>query len=494
MANPGITADGPILMMSSDGSEIAIPLSALYVGTDGAVHTDKWPGFAHYPNDQAVITAYLQQLLVAGTIGPVPPPQPQPAMLVRAASPGAAGNAISVLIGNVAANADPTKATFDVSVSTAEQHTGLTTATVETQLGSDQSPSSQPGLVDVIHDSVDTAKSPVTKSYTLGGASGGPKPQLALVDATAHAAVTLEANHLIGTTAVQVSNADPNAKTFSLKVTWSETVTKTYKNLSVSTIKATLDADPAALVTVPAPPPGSKPPQPSPPAAAYTLDAGTPHVTVEGTDANPSFDLASNELTGTASITFGAASSDDVHGTFPMTVTQQGATETEQYDGVSLDTIEALLGTSAAPVGAPKLVEVVANSVVPGAVVAGPTGATSFPPPALVGQSAQAAIVDGSGNTVFVLEANDSSGTTTVDVTSHGGTFDLAIAWTLGTTGATIGTLATAAAKFAGVVTVQPPAGGAFAVPAQSQDAQHPTPLTGGADGAFASATLFTAT
>ena len=64
MSTTRVTADGPITLMDSQGMEIVIPLSALYIDAGGTVKTDHWPAFARYGGtDQNVITAWLATLL-----------------------------------------------------------------------------------------------------------------------------------------------------------------------------------------------------------------------------------------------------------------------------------------------------------------------------------------------------------------------------------------------------------------------------------------------
>jgi hypothetical protein len=493
MATSGITSDGPIVMMDSDGAEIVVPLSALYVD-GGVVKADHWPGFKHVV-DQNGVTAWLQKLLADGTVGAAPPAQPQPAMVVRAAAPGSAGNGISVSVAVVTADPDPTKVTFDLSVALTQTYTGLTPATIESVLGSDLKPLPQPGLVDVVHDSIDVTKTvAVPKTYGLTGAGGAAKPRVDLVDKTPNSVVTLEANRRLGTTALQLSNINDVQGTFSITATWSETNAKTYTGLKLSQIQATLAADPTALATVTGPV-GAKPPDAT---KTYQLPAPAgntmPTVTVLDGVGGTAFVLSATPLTGAASVTFSAAVPVGADFTFDMTVTQTGAVETEQFDGVSLDTIEGMLGSDIAPTAPPKLIEVVHGTIKSGAKVAGPANVT-FPAVAAGGQPDEVPVTDVNGKTVFALEANQSAPATTVAVaaSSTPNAFDMTVTWTQTAKATTIGSLSSDAAKFGGVASVAPPPGSSFSVPAANPPGQ-PTALTGGADSARASATLFAST
>ena len=497
MGTSGVTADGPITMMDSTGAEIVIPLSALYIDA-GVVKADHWPGFTHVQDNHGV-TKWLQKLLADGTVGAAPPAQPQPAMVVRAAAPGEGGNAIAVQVGGVVTDPDPTNTSFNLAIALTQKYAGLTPTTIETVLGSDLKPLSQPGPVDVVHDSIDITKTVDTNAtYTLSGGVTGTKPRLDLVDAASNPVVTLEANRSLGTTKLTVSNISATKATFSITATWAETNPTTFTGLHLSSITTALSTNPFVRIKTGTGVvlPGTVPP------TAQTLDlpAATgstmPSVHVADTGTGTAFEIIATPLLGAAKVSFTTGVAAGADFTFDMTVTQQGAVETEQFDGVTLDTIEQVLGSDIAPTAPAKLIQVVRGSVKPGAKVAGPTAETAFPVPAATSRPARVDVKNAGGQTVFALEANETDGAITVDVANSNppaNTFDMTVKWTLTAAATKIGTLSAAAAQFGGLVSVAPPPGSSFSVPAANAP-HETTPLTGGGDGTSASATLFAST
>lgn len=495
MASTPITADGPITMMDAEGREIVIPLSALTMD-GGAVKTDGWPAFARYSaDDQKIIKGWLAQLVSDGTVAAAPAAQPVPAMVVRAAAPGSAGNSISVKVDGVTSDPDPSKTTFNVSVVLTQTYSGLTKDTVEKVLGSDANPLAQPGLVDVVHGSVDTTRQIDThKTATFPG--GTSVTSTDLLDAASKPVATLEANRTNGTTTLALSNFDDTNHTFTITAKWLEPSieTQTITGVQISTIASKLGTDAAPLGS-----PGilevvngtvdltKQPIDKS--KTSYTFDAPSgaakPQVKIAGAG-GPVVTLEANRPFGQATLTLSNFVGLPTDPTFDMTVTQSGGTETEQFDGVSLANIEAKLGSSSVPAEPPTLIQVVSGSIKPDGVV----DKTKSAAPVFPGSSGvenKLNVTNGAGATVFTLEANERTGKTAIEVTpSSPTTFVLTATWTLTASGVTILTAQSGAAALASLATVATPSSGAFSVPKAGT-----TPLTGGADGTRASATLF---
>jgi hypothetical protein len=500
MANPGIIADGPITMMDAEGREIVIPLTALTI-VGGTVNTDGWPAFKKYSSDdQKIIQGWLAQLVSDGTVSAPAAAQPVPAMTVRASAPGPAGNLLSVKVDSGTSDPDPSKTTFNVSVVLTQTYTGLTRDTVESVLGSDANPLPQPGLVDVVHGSIDPTKQvDAHKTATFPAPPAATKSRADLLDATNNRVVTLEANRTFGTTTLALSNFEDVNNTFTIVAKWLKPVveSQTITGVQISTIATKLGTDTVPLVS-----PGivevvhgtvdaTKPIDQT--KTAYTFDipsgAAKPQVKIAGTGGTAAI-LEANRLVGHATLTlsnFAGLASDP---TFDMTVTQSGGIETQQFDGVSLANIEAKLGSDTVPAELPTLIEVVHGSVKSGGIVDKAKAAPVFPASPNV-QSAQVDVTNGSNVKVFTLEANELTGTIAIDVApavSPPGAFQLTVTRTFSAPGVTVLTVQSGASALASLATIAPPPGAAFSVPSAGT-----TQLTGGSDAppSPASATVF---
>ena len=158
--------------------------------------------------------------------------------------------------------------------------------------------------------------------------------------------------------------------------------------------------------------------------------------------------------------------------------------ESEIYTGLTMATIQQVLGTETAPGSQPGLVVV--------KTVQNPSGTpATLPKTALGGGGARASldIPDAGSKTVFTLEARD-PGTDgkliQVSVTPSGATFGLTAEWKKSSTGLTSPTLQTrVASDLSYEITAAPPVGGLFSVPAAAT-----TQLTGGTPNIRASAIL----
>jgi hypothetical protein len=231
-----VLGPGPLVFMNLDGRQVAIPLSALSFDTNGNLTVDftKSP-YKSYP--QALITSLLAHYAAEGLIVAAPVPAPNPALVITAVDPGAAGNNITVGFKVTPDKSnDPTLTTIDVTVVETDSYIGanaLTIDSIESVLGKDKTSGSGPGpgLVHVVDGTVhagtlpDATKSPFSLKLTQ------PFPN-ARVDVPTAApgsgvAFTLEAKNpgkAGELTSVTIANVDMIKKTFELTVTWTKKV------------------------------------------------------------------------------------------------------------------------------------------------------------------------------------------------------------------------------------------------------------------------------
>jgi hypothetical protein len=126
MVRTAAIGDGPIVFFSG-GLQIEVPLSAIYFDNDvvGTLRTDlPMPAFQNW-------IAYLAS---RGRLVPGVAPPPPKSIVVTAAEPGSAGNDIQL---EVKAKSAPgvVPVTVDVTVTETDRYTGLTLATLATELG-----------------------------------------------------------------------------------------------------------------------------------------------------------------------------------------------------------------------------------------------------------------------------------------------------------------------------------------------------------------------
>jgi hypothetical protein len=234
-----VVGSGPVELTLSTGQFVSIPLSALYFDTDGTLKADNWPPLKNYPGgDQEVIKSWLAHLVTNNLVTKLVAAPPKPAMVVKATDPGSAGNSVQVQTKVTKVDPDPTKTTFDITITETDTYTGLSAATIKNVLGTEKAPGS--GLVHVVDASVkpglvpDQAKSPY--KLPAPGAPGA-APRVDVVDASNAVVFTLEAKKPgpdgKGTT-VTITNVDTNAKTFALTATWTK---KTATGVTVATLQ-----------------------------------------------------------------------------------------------------------------------------------------------------------------------------------------------------------------------------------------------------------------
>lgn len=268
-----VNALGPITF-NAEGRQYEIPLSQLFFD-HGALKADRWDDYATAPVDgpfQKAVNAWLGYLVQAEVITPAKGSAPQPAMLITAKDPGAAGNDISLSISSVTEKpAGSGTFVFDAAVKETDVHKGLTAANVIARLGGAAGGGSEPGLVFV---SSPSAFAPRAGTYALGGTpdaradipkSGvtGPPPPLAPADV----AFTLQAKATGAEGAfTSVTIVSPGTGgDFDLTATWSNTA-------SAVAPSALQSKFPYEIVV--APPPGQTATS-APAAGTYKLTGGS---------------------------------------------------------------------------------------------------------------------------------------------------------------------------------------------------------------------------
>ncbi len=152
------------------------------------------------------------------------------------------------------------------------------------------------------------------------------------------------------------------------------------------------------------------------------------------------------------------------------------ATESETYPGLTMDTIESVVGTDAQAGSQPGIAHVLSGSVDKTKVPAD-QGPVAFPD--TPGAKSTVEILDDAGppNLVFKLEARRSGsggsfGTATVsDVDTTAKTFTLRLQWSHAVTNAKLATLGTDLAPLTYLIAVSAPPSGSVSVPASTSNA-----------------------
>lgn len=238
MATTPATGNGPFEFTDAQGRHWSIPLSAIQFSGNQYVVDPHWSALT----GAQPASSFLQYAVAEGIIAPAPPLPPFAAMVIQAATPGAAGNNIKVQV--VVSNAvgspptdDPTQTLFSLTVTESDTYHGLTTATIKNVLNS------QSGLVQVGYGPTEN-QPPESKSAV--GFSGSP-PQIIVHSSASPAVVlfTLVPKTGADSTRTQVTispdiSSPPVAgqQTFSLTATWQKTV----PGLTVLTLDAMVKA------------------------------------------------------------------------------------------------------------------------------------------------------------------------------------------------------------------------------------------------------------
>lgn len=244
MGVAAVVASGPVDFVSASGSQVSIPLSALYFDASNALQAGNWPG---YTANQAVVDPWLEYLIDTGVLRPAEQPPPSIAMIVSAKNAGSSGNNITIVFDNVTTSGTTT--TFDATVTQTDVYESLTPGTLAATLGTSTSTlGSRPGLV--MLSSSGTPTMPKDKTYPIPDASPN---EVSVEQATStNEAFMLKARYGApgaNLLSVVISDADQTAGTFTLTATW----TKSATGIQASGLQTSF----AYVITVAAPSGGS---------------------------------------------------------------------------------------------------------------------------------------------------------------------------------------------------------------------------------------------
>lgn len=142
MASSPALGNAPISFVDGSGKQYSMPLSFITFATAGSPpDLSSWPGWTGMPAEQAAITQWVSTLVAQNLVTPQTVPAPALLFTLAAASPGVAGNDITVKF-----NAVNTDGSLNVTVSTTQVYPNLTTSSVETVLGLTATGGTAPGL------------------------------------------------------------------------------------------------------------------------------------------------------------------------------------------------------------------------------------------------------------------------------------------------------------------------------------------------------------
>jgi len=218
-----VTGYGPFEFTDPDGKHVPIPLTALTISNGQLQSSD--PVWSAYLSS-APAQALAQYMVDESLIKPTPAPSPFPAMVIRAAGVGAAGNNITVTVAVSTPPSsppiqDPTQETFTLQVSETDTYVNQTPATIANTLAT------AGALVQVIQ-SVQTSGIPDAYSGSFSGspplisieASGSPGGTLFVLGPRSNGPDSLLTNVTI--TPNLASPPSPGAGTFTLTAKWSK--------------------------------------------------------------------------------------------------------------------------------------------------------------------------------------------------------------------------------------------------------------------------------
>jgi hypothetical protein len=283
MANTPATGNGPFEFTDPQGHQISIPLSAFSFDSSNAIVVDPaWTAVTGASPASELLAYAVKRKLIA----PQPTATATPAMVVKAADSGKAGNNITVQISGVAANPDPTLTTFTITVTETDTYTGLTAATIQSVLGTCNSAAtpvttgSSPGLVQVLSGSVDTTGSPSPATAVLSGdpakvdidGSGSPARVFTLVAKKAGAAGS---SIRVNVSPVVLSPPVAGPETFNLTATLQQSVS----GVTIGTLATAVASNLGYEITVSTPGSGAFS---VPAASSVTLSGGDTGVKASG--------------------------------------------------------------------------------------------------------------------------------------------------------------------------------------------------------------------
>lgn len=216
-----VIGNGPIGFTDSNGSQRFIPLSVLEF-SDSGIDASKW---SLYTANKTIVDALLRELVDNDFLRPGPSPPAKPAMILKAAVPGAAGNNIQVAFSNLKVDTTtPANTTFDATITAKDTYPGISydsasPAFIKKVLGTETLNGTSPCLIRVRD--ADTPSKPQEKPYDLMGGNATKKSSKGIDGDPTGTAFTVEAWKNGGegnSITVKISDVDSVKKTFTLVV------------------------------------------------------------------------------------------------------------------------------------------------------------------------------------------------------------------------------------------------------------------------------------
>lgn len=250
MSSPA-TGEGPVAYTDVDGGLHLIPLSALRYDESGALKPEAWPLYAA---NKAGVDLLLARLQAEGALRKGEAPAAPPALTLTAVGAGSSRVAIDIAITKVVPDAvSPPASLADVTVTETDTYAGLNLAALVAQLGAAAGAGSAPGMAFVSGPAPSVL--PEAGTYAFAPPAPGAPATAAIAKAGGGVAFTLQARSGSADGALivaTVGDVDAAAKTFSLTLVWTKSVT----GRAISA----LAADFAFVVTIAAPAGGYRAP------------------------------------------------------------------------------------------------------------------------------------------------------------------------------------------------------------------------------------------
>lgn len=219
-----VIGNGPIGFTDSTGNQRFSPLSVLEF-LDDQINAVNWP--LYIPN-QAIVDSLLVDLVDNGFLRPGPSAPSKPAMVLRAAVPGAAGNTIQVTFSNLVVDTTtPANTTFDATIFSKDTYLGLSYDAIspaspefiKNVLGTETLTGTSPTFIRVKN--ADTPSQPKPGTYVLEGGNATTKSSKGIDGDPMGTGFTMEAwqNGDEGNSiTVTISQVNATTKTFTLVV------------------------------------------------------------------------------------------------------------------------------------------------------------------------------------------------------------------------------------------------------------------------------------
>jgi hypothetical protein len=216
-----VIGNGPIGFTDSNGNQRFIPLSVLEF-SNGQINASKW---SLYAVNQTVVDSLLKELVDNDFLRPGSSPPLKPAIVLKAAVPGAAGNNIRVAFSELKVDTTtPANTTFKAKITAKDTYPGLSydsasAAFIKKILGTATVAGEKPCLIRV--KDADPPSQPKEGSYSLTGGNATTKSSKGIDGDSTETAFTTEAwkaGSEGDSITVTISQVNATQKTFTLGV------------------------------------------------------------------------------------------------------------------------------------------------------------------------------------------------------------------------------------------------------------------------------------